>query len=76
MPAPESATLTVVTDGPYLLTGPVEIRDTAGALVRRTATVALCRCGGSEHKPYCDGSACGIGPEGLERLVGRGGAAS
>ena len=73
---PGETTLTVVTDGPYLLTGPAEIRDTSGRLVRRTSTVALCRCGGSGSKPYCDGGACGIGgPEAVERLTG-GGAAS
>ena len=67
---PGDTTLTVVADGPYLLTGPAEIRDTSGRLVRRTSTVALCRCGGSAATPYCDGDACGIGPERLAELTG------
>jgi CDGSH-type Zn-finger protein len=43
--------------GPYLITGPVTLTDCEG----RTYTIegpniALCRCGGSQTKPFCDGS--------------------
>jgi CDGSH-type Zn-finger protein len=49
-------------DGPILVRGDVEIRDTAGRVVpRRRATVALCRCGASGIKPFCDGSHKAVG---------------
>ena len=49
-------------DGPILVRGDVGIVDDAGRPVpRRRATVALCRCGASTIKPYCDGSHKAIG---------------
>lgn len=48
--------VTVEADGPNTLVGPVEIRNAAGELVKRTKRVSLCRCGHSESKPFCDGS--------------------
>jgi CDGSH-type Zn-finger protein len=54
--------LTPCPDGPILVRGDVEIRDTAGRVVpRRRATVALCRCGASGIKPFCDGSHKAVG---------------
>lgn len=54
--------LTACPDGPILVRGDVEIRDAAGrAVPRRRATVALCRCGASGIKPFCDGSHKAIG---------------
>ncbi|MHA7175991.1 CDGSH iron-sulfur domain-containing protein [Arthrobacter sp. Sr24] len=44
-------------DGPLLVRGEFEIVSTTGeALPRRRKTVALCRCGASGIKPYCDGT--------------------
>lgn len=44
-------------DGPFLLRGDVEIVTPDGEPVpRRRRTVALCRCGASSIKPYCDGT--------------------
>jgi len=44
-------------DGPFLVRGPVPIRTPDGEeLPRRRRTVALCRCGKSMLKPYCDGT--------------------
>jgi CDGSH-type Zn-finger protein len=49
-------------DGPILVRGDVQILDEAGEPVpRRRATVALCRCGASAIKPYCDGTHKAIG---------------
>ncbi|MDP9027645.1 MAG: CDGSH iron-sulfur domain-containing protein [Actinomycetota bacterium] len=58
-------------NGPLLVRGNVEIRTPEGApLPRRRRTVALCRCGKSTIKPYCDGTHKLIGfvtePEGPE----------
>jgi CDGSH-type Zn-finger protein len=44
-------------DGPYLVRGEFEILDAKGTPVEvRRKTVALCRCGLSQIKPFCDGT--------------------
>ncbi|WP_372698202.1 CDGSH iron-sulfur domain-containing protein [Arthrobacter sp. JSM 101049] len=44
-------------DGPLLVRGDFEIRDARGQTVApHRQTVALCRCGGSGIKPFCDGT--------------------
>jgi CDGSH-type Zn-finger protein len=44
-------------DGPYKVTGPVRIVDVDGAAWDvPEGPVALCRCGLSATKPFCDGS--------------------
>ena len=55
--------ITCSANGPYLLKGPLEIRDSHGGSTRIEAgkTAALCRCGGSARKPFCDGSHSRIG---------------
>jgi CDGSH-type Zn-finger protein len=53
---PPAATITVTADGPYVVDGHVEIRTEDGRLVGAARKVALCRCGQSADKPYCDGS--------------------
>ncbi|MFC4556258.1 CDGSH iron-sulfur domain-containing protein [Georgenia faecalis] len=51
------ASITACPDGPLLVRGDVEILLASGEPApRRRATVALCRCGASGIKPYCDGS--------------------
>ncbi|HVO49584.1 MAG TPA: CDGSH iron-sulfur domain-containing protein [Thermoanaerobaculia bacterium] len=50
--------ITVRNNGPLLVSGPVMLEDASGqsfGLAGR-ATIALCRCGASENKPFCDGS--------------------
>lgn len=43
--------------GPLLVTGPVELFDHQGRSFRvERPDVALCRCGRSASKPFCDGS--------------------
>jgi len=48
--------ITPAKDGPLMVEGPVEIRSSNGEVVSRIESIALCRCGGSKNKPYCDGS--------------------
>jgi CDGSH-type Zn-finger protein len=58
-------------NGPYLVTGPVTVIDADGNeydLGERT-TIALCRCGGSTTKPFCDGTHSKTGFEAAERAV-------
>ena len=52
-------TITVRPDGPYIIEGEnVRIVDWNGAEYRpvNRARFALCRCGGSSTKPFCDGT--------------------
>jgi CDGSH-type Zn-finger protein len=53
--------ITVGENGPNMVVGSVEIRNAAGELVKTAGRVALCRCGASENKPFCDGSHKRIG---------------
>jgi len=42
--------------GPYLVKGKVVVIDKDGTKTVKDGTIALCRCGHSNNKPYCDGS--------------------
>ncbi|MEL7447094.1 MAG: CDGSH iron-sulfur domain-containing protein [Pseudomonadota bacterium] len=44
------------TDGPLLIKGETAIRDQSGTALPSKPVIALCRCGASKSKPYCDGS--------------------
>lgn len=48
-------------DGPLAVNGPLEICAGTGRTVLRTESTRLCRCGGSNSKPFCDGSHLRIG---------------
>jgi CDGSH-type Zn-finger protein len=52
----EEISIKVNKGGPYLITGNVKIIDKDGTETVKNGSVALCRCGGSQNKPYCDGS--------------------
>lgn len=56
--------VTVTKNGPLMVEGPVQIVKPDGATEEKTANVALCRCGASSNKPYCDGTHKKIGFEG------------
>lgn len=44
-------------DGPLAVSGAFELKDAAGKeIVHAELTVKLCRCGGSQNKPFCDGT--------------------
>ena len=54
--------ITAYTDGPLIVRGDVEILDSSGNPVERDRrTVALCRCGVSSIKPFCDGTHKAVG---------------
>ncbi|HEX2127751.1 MAG TPA: CDGSH iron-sulfur domain-containing protein [Solirubrobacterales bacterium] len=56
------ARITPYPDGPYLVRGTFEISDVNGEVIeRRRRTIALCRCGKSRTKPFCDGTHKSIG---------------
>ena len=72
--------ITVTANGPYVMAGglPITRRRMVGselgepmtwqtrAEVEAAATVALCRCGQSANKPFCDGSHLTAGFDGTE----------
>lgn len=59
--APEEATFAPQPDGPLFVRGHVRVVDADGKLIREDTRLALCRCGASENKPFCDGSHRRIG---------------
>lgn len=54
----ESIQITTALNGPYVLTGPVIIKDhdDISIPIPPGSFVALCRCGQSANKPFCDGA--------------------
>jgi CDGSH-type Zn-finger protein len=49
--------ITPYRNGPYLVRGPVRLLDQNGNEIELTRrTVALCRCGKSRTRPFCDGT--------------------
>jgi uncharacterized Fe-S cluster protein YjdI len=52
----KSTQIKVVPNGPLLVSGPAEITDQNGNTETKTTIFALCRCGASHKKPYCDGT--------------------
>jgi len=53
--------ITALPDGPLLIKGGFEIHDAKGKQIFRADQAALCRCGASGNKPFCDGSHQRIG---------------
>jgi CDGSH-type Zn-finger protein/uncharacterized Fe-S cluster protein YjdI len=48
--------ITCADNGPLLVSGNLEIVTGTGRTINRCVKTALCRCGGSANKPYCDGT--------------------
>jgi CDGSH-type Zn-finger protein len=80
-PAGDSARITVTPDGPYLVSAGVPVNrraivysehgesmtwQTKADLGGSDDVMALCRCGGSASKPFCDGTHARIGFDGTE----------
>lgn len=57
-------TVEVSANGPYLIATECVIKYSDGRQETKAGVVALCRCGASKAKPYCDGSHNEIGFEG------------
>ena len=59
-------------NGPYRVRGPIRLIDADGNefdLAEQGETIALCRCGASTTKPFCDKTHSRIGFEAAERAV-------
>jgi CDGSH-type Zn-finger protein len=61
MTEPETR-ITPYRNGPYLVRGPVSIVDQDGNEIElKRPVIALCRCGRSRIRPFCDGTHKAIG---------------
>src|SRR5262245_20453337 len=68
MPMPSRPKIAALRNGPYYLLNepdqapPVpNLRRSSGAACSIVRGIALCRCGGSKNKPFCDGTHSAIG---------------
>jgi CDGSH-type Zn-finger protein len=62
MSSGEAARITPYRDGPLLVRGPFVLVDQEGNEIEvRQRTIALCRCGRSRRKPFCDGTHKAVG---------------
>jgi len=57
----DTVKIKALTDGPLLVEGILEITDGNGNKIDTQGRTALCRCGHSKTKPFCDGSHKTIG---------------
>jgi len=53
--------ITPYPNGPLGVAGPAEIISGTGRTINRVERTALCRCGHSANKPYCDGAHAKVG---------------
>ncbi len=63
--------ITIRPSGPYVVEGDVELLDVNGAKIDTSdkPRIALCRCGASVTKPYCDGTHSKNGFQAAEAAV-------
>ena len=52
----DATTIECKPNGPYLVKNLEQLRDASGQRIETQPAMALCRCGGSANKPFCDGS--------------------
>lgn len=57
----EKIKITLAKDGPILINGEVHLENEKGESLPTGKASALCRCGGSQNKPFCDGTHNKIG---------------
>jgi CDGSH-type Zn-finger protein len=63
--------ITIRPSGPYLIRGPISLHQSDGTPIDLAGkeVVALCRCGGSTTKPFCDGTHSTLGFEAATQAV-------
>lgn len=57
-------------DGPYIVRNLENLQNSRGEPIPTRRTIALCRCGGSSNKPFCDGTHSNIGFSGQKTTDG------
>lgn len=63
-PSPKKLIVKLMDNGPMLLEGTYRVHSIANQSVNSTKNAALCRCGQSSGKPFCDGTHKDVGFEG------------
>jgi len=58
---PDNNRVQVAADGPLYVRGALELRQAGQDTGRADTRMALCRCGASRNRPFCDDSHVGIG---------------
>ena len=58
-----------IKNGPYIVSGEVELIDADGIKFPVEKRMAFCRCGASTEKPFCDGTHSKIGFKAAEKAV-------
>ena len=51
-------------NGPLIVQGEIVVKKSDGTEEKKIGPIALCRCGTSKNKPYCDGGHSAAGFEG------------
>ena len=59
-----AANLNLLSNGPIIVEGDFKIFDVNGNEIETKSKIAICRCGASGNKPFCDGSHSKIGFQG------------
>lgn len=54
-------------NGPYIISNLKSLRNSKGVFLETTPVIALCRCGGSGTKPFCNGTHAKIGFSGEKK---------
>jgi uncharacterized Fe-S cluster protein YjdI len=60
-PVPEDTTVQPRTNGPLFVRGNLKFIDARGTVTREDTRAALCRCGQSSNKPFCDATHRAVG---------------
>ncbi len=58
---PKQDSVTVMPGGPLYIRGLVRLLKADGSVIVEDTRLALCRCGHSQNKPFCDKSHLGVG---------------
>ena len=66
----EETKISTYENGPFLVTGEFRLVDAdGGEFATEKETIALCRCGASTKKPFCDGTHSKVGFRAAERAI-------
>lgn len=60
-------TISILDNGPLIVKGDTDLLDGDGKTFPKQAQIALCRCGASQNRPFCDGAHAKAGFESAER---------
>ncbi len=62
-------TIDIIKNGPLIVKGEVKMKDADGNVYPVEKRMALCRCGASTEKPFCDGTHSKVGFQAAEKAV-------